>query len=91
MTSLRTFQAEIDNIHDRELAKQRAQAIAEREREKESKKVAPKAQENGHGNGVSDVAEDVSARGLQEIEDGVIVSCGDALSESVLLTDLLIT
>jgi hypothetical protein len=37
MTSLRTFQLEIDEIQNREVAKQRTQALADREKEKENK------------------------------------------------------
>ena len=46
MTSLRTFQSEIDQIHHRELAKQRAQAAADRakaDKDSSSKKAAGKA------------------------------------------------
>ncbi|CDO72535.1 hypothetical protein BN946_scf184983.g18 [Trametes cinnabarina] len=43
MTSLRTFQTEIDQIHHREVAKQRAQAVAERTKaDKDVKKTAGK-------------------------------------------------
>jgi hypothetical protein len=40
MTSLRTFQNEIDEIHARETAKQR-QAVSERHKEKEKESKAP--------------------------------------------------
>ena len=46
MTSLRTFQHEIDEIQHREVAKQRTQALAEKqvkEQEKEPKKGSAKA------------------------------------------------
>ena len=44
MTSLRTFQTEIDEISHREVAKQRAHALAERAKlEKDVKKTASKA------------------------------------------------
>ncbi|OBZ68219.1 GTP-binding protein 1 [Grifola frondosa] len=42
MTSLRTFQTEIDEIQHREVARQRAQAISERAKEKEVKKASVK-------------------------------------------------
>lgn len=42
MTSLRSFQNEIDSIHHREVAKKRAQTLAEREKDKDVKKSAAK-------------------------------------------------
>lgn len=43
MTSLRTFQTEIDQIHHREVAKQRAQIVADRAKaDKEVKKTHSK-------------------------------------------------
>ncbi|KAI0374003.1 GTP-binding protein 1 [Pilatotrama ljubarskyi] len=41
MTSLRTFQSEIDQIHHREVAKQRAQAVAERAKAEKDVKKTP--------------------------------------------------
>jgi len=69
MTSLRTFQNEIDEIHARETSKQRAQAAADKEKEKENK--------NPHSNGkevkLESQEEDYEQPGLSEIEGGIQV------------------
>jgi hypothetical protein len=69
MTSLRTFQNEIDEIHARETSKQRAQAAADKEKEKENK--------NPHSNGkevkFESQEEDHEQPGLSEIEEGIQV------------------
>ncbi|GJE92240.1 P-loop containing nucleoside triphosphate hydrolase protein [Phanerochaete sordida] len=44
MTTLRSFQTEIDEIHHREAAKQRVQALAEQEKLKDAKKTPGKPQ-----------------------------------------------
>jgi hypothetical protein len=72
MTSLRTFQAEIDTIHDREMARQRAQILADREKEKEMKKAPAQASEDGNGHAITSSL-DSAGRGMQEIEDEAIV------------------
>jgi len=75
MTTLRTFQNEIDEIHNREISKQRAQAMVEKEKEKHSKgKVkedtthivpAPASAAEHHGAG--------SEGDLQELVDRILV------------------
>jgi hypothetical protein len=67
MTSLRTFQNEIDEIHTRETTKQRAQAAAEKE--KENKDPHSKGKEV-KGESQND---DDAQRGLTEIEDEIQV------------------
>ncbi|KII92911.1 hypothetical protein PLICRDRAFT_104001 [Plicaturopsis crispa FD-325 SS-3] len=75
MTSLRTFQNEIDEIHTREIAKQRAEAIAEREWEKENKKPPNKGKERAtdatHDAMKKDVVEAVGSVGLSEVEEEI--------------------
>lgn len=72
MTSLRTFQNEIDEIHARELAKQRTNGTMEKE--KENKKPAAVK-----GKGKDDTADSLksdpaaSESGIQEIEDKILV------------------
>ncbi len=64
MTSLRTFQTEIDEISHREVAKQRAQALAERAKlEKETKKTANKT----HARKESVEATDASKPAAKEV------------------------
>ncbi|OSD06907.1 P-loop containing nucleoside triphosphate hydrolase protein [Trametes coccinea BRFM310] len=74
MTTLRNFQTEIDQIHHREVAKQRAQAVAERTKaEKDVKKTAGK----GHARKEStEVVETVKNAGKEPIASHVAV--GDA-------------
>lgn len=43
MTSLRSFQTEIDEIHQREAIKQRLQALADQDKQKDAKKAAGKS------------------------------------------------
>jgi len=74
MTSLRTFQTEIEEIHHRELIKQRAQTIAILGKEKENKN--PQAQGKAKGNS-SDPDEgdgnvNVAAR-MVEVEEKIMV------------------
>ena len=57
MTSLRTFQTEIDEISHREVAKQRAHALAERAKlEKDVKKTASKAHARKESTDAADVS-----------------------------------
>lgn len=81
MTTLRTFQTEIDEIHNREVAKQRAKAAALAEKEKEAKdhkfaagavsQAKGKAKDDGSGSNsakTADSAADIRASflGLEE-------------------------
>ncbi|KAI9062861.1 P-loop containing nucleoside triphosphate hydrolase protein [Trametes sanguinea] len=76
MTTLRNFQTEIDQIHHRELAKQRAQAVAERTKaEKDVKKTAGK----GHARKEStEVTETTKNAGKEPIVSPVAVGDADA-------------
>jgi hypothetical protein len=70
MTSLRTFQTEIDEIHIREVAKQRTHAFQVDEREKENKNPQPKGKHTKEdsvkvgGAGLEEVEEDIQARAI---------------------------
>jgi hypothetical protein len=74
MTSLRTFQLEIDEIQNREVAKQRIQALADREKEKENKKPQSKVknvkedENDSSGNGEAVPAE------MGEVDEEIQVS-----------------
>lgn len=80
MTSLRSFQNEIDSIHHREVAKKRAQTLAEREKDKDVKKSAAKpAVKVAEAQPVSeDAQDDDEASVLANVEEKVQV-CGDTL------------
>ncbi|KAG6844560.1 hypothetical protein H0H87_005902 [Tephrocybe sp. NHM501043] len=78
MTSLRTFQTEIEEIHHRELLKQRAQVLAPTDKDKE-KRLTPaslkgKAKDEGHANGADQAEDDSSSTlsGLHEIEEKIL-------------------
>jgi hypothetical protein len=71
MTSLRTFQNEIDEIHARETTKQRAHAAADKEKEKENKnpqqskgkEVKVESQEEGDAQpGLTELEEEIQVR-----------------------------
>ncbi|KAI0329403.1 P-loop containing nucleoside triphosphate hydrolase protein [Cubamyces sp. BRFM 1775] len=84
MTSLRTFQSEIDQIHHRELAKQRAQAAADRAKadkdsSSHSKKAAGKG--SGHARKESTDAADVS-NGSNAGNEPIASADGDATTLS---------
>ena len=64
MTSLRTFQNEIDEIHTRETTKQRAQAAAEKENKDPHLKVQ-EVKVEGDGD---------TTRGLTDIEEEIQVT-----------------
>jgi hypothetical protein len=74
MTSLRTFQHEIDEIHTRELAKHRAQAVADREKEKENKIPQPKGKAKDDGLDIP-TGNNGGRAGMLEIEENIIVIC----------------
>ncbi|KAI0780026.1 P-loop containing nucleoside triphosphate hydrolase protein [Fomes fomentarius] len=90
MTSLRTFQTEIDEISHREVAKQRAQALAERTKlEKETKKTANKT----HARKESVEATDASKPAAKEViaaagPGDVVMSDIDEQLQSLLLSRL---
>lgn len=72
MTSLRTFQTEIDEIHIRETTKQRAQAAAEKEKEKENKNPHPKGKAREDESDVSKRTS-VSRAEMLEVEEQIQV------------------
>jgi hypothetical protein len=67
MTSLRTFQNEIDEIQTRETIKQRAQAVIEKEKENKdphSKGKEVKVQEDSNAErGLPEIEEEIQVRG----------------------------
>jgi hypothetical protein len=66
MTSLRTFQNEIDEIHTRETTKQRAQAASEKEKEnKDPHSKGKEVKVEGDGD---------APRGLTDIEEEIQVT-----------------
>lgn len=70
MTSLRNFQNEIDEIHTREIAKQRAQTITEREKENKNPHPKGKAKEDG---AESAKRENNGRVGVTEVEEEIQV------------------
>lgn len=76
MTSLRTFQQEIDNIQHREVAKQRIHALAERDSTKENKKVhtvSPTIESKEVIPPITDVKEVDTGQGLAELDEQIQV------------------
>lgn len=71
MASLRIFQNEIDEIHTRETAKQRAQIIFDKEKEKENKNPQIKGKEAKDVGLESSKDEQV---GLAEVEEEIQVN-----------------
>lgn len=68
MTTLRTFQTEIEEIHHRELTKQRAQVMATEE--KENKNPQPKGKAK-----IDPDEDDMNTRaGMVEAEEKILVS-----------------
>ncbi|KAG5715927.1 GTP-binding protein 1 [Termitomyces sp. T112] len=77
MTTLRTFQTEIDEIAHRELIKQRTHAASTAEQEKENRQpLSPsakgKAKDAGHINGAEPTAEISRRSGLHEVEEKIL-------------------
>lgn len=66
-TTLRGFQSEIEQIHDRELAKQRAEARAVLDKEKHKEKATPAAKGKDTANTVTKADEDDIQDTLQDI------------------------
>ncbi len=80
MTSLRTFQTEIDEISHREVAKQRAYAVERAKLEKDAKKTTSK----GHARKESTEAADVSKSPAKEpIASPAVPGSGDAVMSDV--------
>ncbi|TFK86884.1 GTP-binding protein 1 [Polyporus arcularius HHB13444] len=80
MTSLRTFQTEIDEISHREVAKQRAYAVERAKLEKDAKKTTGK----GHARKESTEAADVSKSPAKEpIASPAVPGSGDAVMSDV--------
>ncbi|KAI0645734.1 GTP-binding protein 1 [Trametes meyenii] len=76
MTSLRTFQTEIDQIHHREVAKQRAQVVAERVKaDKDVKKTPNKTHARKES---TEVADPPKIAGNEPIASSVAPGEGDA-------------
>ena len=69
MTTLRSFQNEIDEIHNRESSKQRVQTLLEKENK--SRKV--KVKEEGASASELVNADSPERQGPQDLEDGILV------------------
>jgi parvulin-like peptidyl-prolyl isomerase len=68
MTTLRTFQTEIEEIHHRELVKQRAQVVTTEEKENKNPQPKGKAKDD------SDNDEINTRAGMVEAEEKILVS-----------------
>lgn len=73
MTSLRTFQTEIEDIHHRELLKQRAH-VTVTEKEKENKNPQSKGKFKGDPPDVDNGHGDTVRAGMVEVEEKILVS-----------------
>ena len=71
MTTLRTFQNEIEDIHNREISKQRALALADKEKEQKNSKGKAKEEAN-HTAGPA-LTNGTKAAGFQEMEERILV------------------
>lgn len=71
MTTLRTFQNEIEDIHNRELSRQRAQALADMEKEQKTSKG--KAKVEAMASPAPTGANGTEAGGFQEMEESILV------------------
>jgi hypothetical protein len=71
MTTLRSFQNEIEEIHNREVSKQRAQAVLE----KEHKSAKGKVKEEGPAASGSVKSEELERQGSQDPEEEILVCC----------------
>ena len=98
MTTLRTFQNEMHEIHSREVSKQRAQLNLDKEKETPS----PRKHTNSKGKVKEDLtAPDVQVQAtsggeydrqgsqLQEIEEQILVRCDNCLWPSLQLSSIL--
>ena len=80
MATLRSFQNEIDEIHNREASKQRVQAL----HEKENKPKKGKVKEEGTSASESVDTNNPERRGPQDLEEGILVRfAGICLSPSL--------
>jgi outer membrane protein OmpA-like peptidoglycan-associated protein len=73
MTTLRTFQNEIEDIHNRELSRQRAQALADMEKEQKTSKGKAKVEANTMASPAPTGANGTEAGGFQEMEELILV------------------
>lgn len=71
MTTLRTFQNEIEDIHHREISKQRAQALQEKEKEQQ-KHSKGKAKEKDDVP-ATPAQNDIAAGRSEEVEERILV------------------
>jgi hypothetical protein len=71
MTTLRSFQNEIEEIHNREVSKQRAQAVLE----KEHKSAKGKVKEEGPAASGLVKSEELERQGSQDPEEEILVCC----------------
>lgn len=85
MTTLRTFQNEIEDIHNRELSKQRAQALADMEKEQKTSKGKAKVEANTTASPVPTGANGTEAAGFQEMEEQISVCLKLPMCKSQLL------
>ena len=78
MTTLRTFQNEIHEIHNREVSKQRAQLNVDKEKDKET--PGPRKHTNSKGK----VREDLTAPDFQ----AQVASCGESVRQVLQFQDI---
>lgn len=72
MTTLRTFQNEIEDIYNRELTKQRAQALADMEKEQKTSKGKAKVEANVTASPAQTGSNGTQGAGFQEMEDRIL-------------------
>lgn len=80
MTSLRTFQTEIDEISHREVAKQRAYALERAKLEKDAKKTTSKGHARKESTEVADVAKSPAK---EPIAPPAVTGSGDAVMSDI--------
>lgn len=88
MTTLRTFQNEIEDIHNRELSKQRAQALADMEKGQKTSKGKAKVEANAPASSALTGANGTEVGGFQEMEELILVCRKLLMCEPQLLTIL---
>jgi hypothetical protein len=80
MTTLRSFQNEIDEIHTREVLKQRTQALLDKEKDGKPAKGKTKEEVSEALDTTFHVSENLN---LQELEERIIVSAVSRMGSSV--------
>jgi hypothetical protein len=81
MTALRSFQNEIDEIHTREVLKQRTQALLDKEKDGKPAKGKTKEEVPDASDSTFHVSEHLN---LQEVEERILVSTLSKMGSSVI-------